>query len=69
MIILTVKKWLLYPAIYGINEFYPVLQDGKSKRQMNVFTLNKLNELETAEQKDRFCLRWRMYVNKSECLL
>ena len=33
---------------------------------MNVFTLNKLNKLETAEQKDRFCRRWRVRANKSD---
>eukprot|EP00984_Skeletonema_dohrnii_P022168 scaffold11299_cov67-Skeletonema_dohrnii-CCMP3373.AAC.1 len=49
-----------FTNVNSINEFYPV-QDGKSKMQINVFTLNKL---ETAEQKDRFCRSWRMCTNR-----
>ena len=47
-----------FTDVNSVNESYPVpVQDGKSKRQINVFNLNKLNKLETAEQKDRFQMR------------
>eukprot|EP00984_Skeletonema_dohrnii_P019797 scaffold9524_cov162-Skeletonema_dohrnii-CCMP3373.AAC.1 len=54
-----------FTNVNSINEFYPV-QDGKSKTQINVFTLKKLNKLETAEQKDRFCHSWTMCTNIGE---
>ena len=54
-----------FTTVDSVNEFYPV-QDGKSKKQINVFTLNKLNKLETAAQKDHFCRRWRMCANLGE---
>ena len=54
-----------FTNVKSVNEFYPT-QEGKSKMQINSFTLNTLNKLETAEQKDHFCRRWRMCANNSE---
>ena len=54
-----------FTNVDSVNEFYPV-QDGKSKKQINVFTLNKLNKLETVDQKDHFCRRWRMCESTSD---